>query len=28
MVSNIKGVMQAKVIRKQDFEANIWAQEG
>ena len=28
MVSYIKGGMQAKCIRKQDPEANIWAQEG
>ena len=28
MISNIKRGMQAKGIRKQDPEANIWAQEG
>ena len=28
MVSYIKGGIQAKGIRKQDPEANIWAQEG
>ena len=28
MISYIKGGMQAKGIRKQDPEANIWAQEG
>ena len=28
MVSYIKGGMQAKGVRKEDPEANIWAQEG